>query len=154
MATQMISLKDNTHKTFKVKFIITNINKIFRVTIYTQFMKIKEFFKMIYKIIKEALIITIIIIISFNSINQWSRMNIIECNKYHKTSILNRTATWPSLSTMKMESLKVPARQLLYSRLFRASQWIQLHSRISSSRVPNHQIASSSITIRYKCIMI
>jgi hypothetical protein len=70
MATQMISLKDNTHKTFKVKFIITNINKIFRVTIYTQLMKIKEFFKMIYIIIKEVLIITIIIIISYNSINQ------------------------------------------------------------------------------------
>jgi hypothetical protein len=48
----------------------TKIIKMVWVKKYTHILKIKEFFKMIYKLIKEELIITIIIKIHYNTISQ------------------------------------------------------------------------------------
>lgn len=75
----------------------TKIIKMVWVKKYTHILKIKEFFKMIYKLIKEELIITIIIKIHNNTICQYSKMSIIECNKYHKGLVINRTVTLLSL---------------------------------------------------------
>ncbi len=70
VSIRMNYIKDNIYNTFKMHHIKTKIIKMVWVKKYTHILKIKEFFKMIYKLIKEELILTIIIKIHYNTISQ------------------------------------------------------------------------------------